>query len=236
MCDQGVQELPVRAEDVRDPSCAGGVVRDPSGADHFHFVKAREYANTLVLQQLGAEYTPRIRISSTPSPLPCRQTLFIGNPAPIKGTRCDRRPGLPPVEPARVEQRLKAHGRQVKARKAVLHTKVELVVPSKLSNESSLSSRLCSINRYDIGIILWCWIGAKPHPMSLFYWQPMRPPHCGTPFGVIQGRNLGAIILHHLSRACGERPCRRVRRCSPSKASAHLLPRAREPYEGRMGE
>src|SRR5215510_15220717 len=91
--DQGVQELPVRAEDVRDPSCAGSVVRDPSGADHFHFVKAREYANTLVLQQLSTEYAPRIRISATPSVLPCRQTLFIGNPAPVKGNLCDRRPG-----------------------------------------------------------------------------------------------------------------------------------------------
>src|SRR5215831_8593027 len=132
MCDQGVQELPVRTEDVRDPSCAGGVVRDPSGADHFHFVKAREYANTLVLQQLGTEYAPRIRISATPSVLPCRQTLFIGNRAPNKGTRFQRRRGLPPVEPMRVEQRLKARDRQVKARKAVLHTKVE--VPSKPSN------------------------------------------------------------------------------------------------------
>jgi hypothetical protein len=29
--DHGVQELPRRAEDIRDPDCAGRVVRDPSG-------------------------------------------------------------------------------------------------------------------------------------------------------------------------------------------------------------
>src|SRR5215468_5649421 len=108
--DQGVQELTIRAEDVRDPSCTGGVVRDPSGADHFHSVKAREYA-----RQLGAEYAQRVSISAPPSPLPCRQTFFIANSAPIKRARGDRRRGLPPVEPARVEQRLKAHGRQVQA-------------------------------------------------------------------------------------------------------------------------
>jgi hypothetical protein len=158
---------------LREPkmsSCAGCVVRDPSGADHFHSVKAREYADTLVLQQLSAEYAQRVWISATPSPLPCRQTLLTVNLAPIKGgARCDRRPGLPPVEPTHVEQRLKARDRQVKAREAVLHAKVEVVVPSKLSNESGLFGGLCStINRHDVGIILWRWMGAKPHPMSLF--------------------------------------------------------------------
>jgi hypothetical protein len=79
---EGVQELAARAENVRDPHRAGGVIRDASGADHVRVVKAREYVNTLVVQQFGPEYAEKLRIGAAPGPLPFRKTLLIVDPAP----------------------------------------------------------------------------------------------------------------------------------------------------------